>query len=167
MLKLNQTVMYGTTGVCTVDSIEDKKIGKVKRKYYVLKPMAQATSTVFVPADNELLLSKVRELITKENIKEMLQVLPSKESIWIDDDSERKQSFGDIVMSGDRMACLTLLKTLIVRQKELSEKGKRLHLADERVLREVQRLINDEFSFVLGIGVEDVQGRIVKTIENK
>ncbi len=155
MLKLNEAVMYGTTGVCTVVSVEEKKIGKEKRKYYVLKPNSVATSTVFVPADNDLLLSKARELITKDAINGMLAQLKTADSVWVRGDSERKQCFGETVMSGDRMECLKLLKTLIVHQKELSTVGKRLHLADERVLREVQRLLCDEFAFVLGLSVED------------
>ena len=160
MLKLNQTVMYGTTGVCTVINIEEKKIGREKREYYVLKPNSAATSTVFVPADNELLLAKARELISGAQIAKMFEELPKAESVWIDIDSERKKVFGDTVMSGDRFACLSLLKTLIVKQKQLSAVGKRLHLADERVLREVQRLICDEFSFVLGSTPDEVFAEI-------
>ncbi len=157
MLNLNDTVVYGTTGVCTVESIEDKKIGKVKRQYYVLKPMAQATSTVFVPADNDELLSKVRTLLSKSEVKEMLSRLSSEPNVWIDDDAERKLKFSQIVSSGNRRECLCMLKTLCNRQKELSEKGKRLHLADERIMREAQRLIFDEFSYVLEMDVNDVQ----------
>lgn len=167
MLKLHDTIMYGTTGVCTVESIENKKIGKVQRKYYVLKPKAQATSTVFLPADNTQLLSKVRCVITVEEINGMLKSLHEEPSIWIDDDNERKARFGEIVTSGDRKACLVMLKTLVDRQKELSEKGKRLHLADERVMREAQRLINDEFGYVLGMGVEDVKALIFERINVK
>ena len=164
MLKLNQTVLYGTTGVCTVVSIEEKKIGREKRNYYVLKPNSAATSTVYVPADNDLLLSKARELVSKENIAELFEELPKANSVWIDSDSERRKSFSDIVMSGDRKGCLSLLKTLIVKQKQLSAAGKRLHLADERVLREVQRLICDEFSYVLGIPTDEVLAKIQSLI---
>ena len=40
--------------------------------------------------------------------------------------------------------------------KELAEKGKRLHIADERALKEGQRLIHDEFSYVLNIEPDEV-----------
>ncbi len=157
MLKVNDIVLYGTTGVCTVDSIEDKKIGKVTRKYYVLKPKAQSSSTVFLPADNEQLLGKVREVVSVEDIKCMLGSMSSEPNIWIDDDGDRKTEFGNIVSSGDRKKCLVLLRTLHSRQKFLAEKGKRLHLADERIFKEAERLINDEFSYVLGISPEEVK----------
>ncbi len=157
MLNLHDTVMYGTTGVCTVERIEDKKIGKVLRKYYVLKPMAQATSTVFVPADNDGLLCKVRPVLTVSQIENMMNNLRSQPDCWVENDSERKLYFSQIISSGDRTACLVVLKTIYNRQKELSLKGKRLHIADERILREAQRLITDEFSYVLKMDAEQVQ----------
>lgn len=170
MLKLNDTVMYGTTGVCTVDSIEDKRIGKITRTYYVLKPKAQTSSTVFIPADNEALLSKVRRIISADEIKDMIHTLPQEPTIWVDDDNERRTKFSEIISSGDRKRCLILLRTLQIRQKELAEKGRRLHLADERALREVERLIHDEFSFVMGIAPNEVGSFInieIKPYETK
>ncbi len=165
MLNLNDTVMYGTTGVCTVERIEDKKIGKVKRKYYVLKPMAQATSTVFVPADNDGLLLKVRPVLTVLQTKEMIANLATYSDTWIENDAERKDAFNKIVSSGDRMEYLCMIKTLLNRQKQLSEKGKRLHIADERFLREATRLINDEFSYVLNMDIKEVEVLINNTIK--
>ncbi len=156
MLNLKDTVLYGTTGVCTVESIEEKKIGKVTRQYYVLKPVNQAASTVFVPADNENLLSKVRQLLSPEEIKSIIHSLPKEPDIWFNDDGERKVKYNEIIASGDRKACLKLIRTLHNRQKELSLSGKRLHIADEKALKEAQRLIHDEFACSLNIGIDEV-----------
>ena len=65
MLKLKDTVFYGTTGVCVVDCVEKKKIGNMKKDYYVLKPVSQSSSTVFIPTDNEKLLLKVTNTSSK------------------------------------------------------------------------------------------------------
>lgn len=156
MLKLNDTVMYGTTGVCTVENIEKKTIGKVTRTYYVLRPKAQTSSTVFLPADNEILLGKVRTVMTADEIIGIIRELPAEPNIWVDDDNERKLRYNEIITSGDRKRCLLMVRTLRSHQKELAEKGKRLHIADERALKEGQRLIHDEFSYVLNIEPEEV-----------
>ena len=156
MLKLNDTVMYGTTGVCTVENIEKKTIGKVTRTYYVLRPKAQTSSTVFLPADNEMLLGKVRTVMTADEIKCIIRQLPAEPNIWVDDDNERKLRYNEIITSGDRKRCLVMVRTLRSHQKELAEKGKRLHIADERALKEGQRLIHDEFSYVLNIAPDEV-----------
>lgn len=156
MLEINDTVLYGTTGVCTVSNIEEKKIGKVTRKYYVLKPVAQSSSTVFVPADNEALLSKMRDVLSAGEIKALIKSIKTAEDIWIDNEEERKLRFNEIVLSGDRLGCLLLIRALKTHQNELSEKGKRLHIADERIMKEAQRLISDEFSFVLKLPYEEI-----------
>ena len=159
-MNLNDLVLYGTTGVCTVASIENKKIGRVTRKYYVLKPISQSTATVFVPADNNELLSKVRRILTLDEINELLKLLLDKENIWYDNDNERKVKYSEIVSSGDRLSCLVLLRTLQFKQKELVGKGKRLHIVDERFLKEAQRLIYDEFSIVMKKPIDEVDSFI-------
>lgn len=161
MLKLNETVLYGTTGCCIVDRIEDKRLGKEIKKYYVLKPIAQSTSTVFVPLDNERLLSKIRRLLSADEISTMIKCVINEPDIWLENDNERKLKFGEIISSGDRKACLVLIRSLRNRQNELSQKGKRLHISDERAMKEAQRLISDEFAFVLGLKPEEV-GTLLK-----
>ncbi len=160
MLKLNEKVMYGTTGVCVVERIEEKKIGREFKSYYVLKPVSQSSATVFLPADNEKLLSRVRKVLSADEVKEMLNVLPSEPDVWVDNDAERRVRFSEIISSGDRKACLVLVRTLHNRQTELSSKGKRLHIADERALKEAQRLVHDEFSVALDIEPCEVEAFI-------
>lgn len=166
VLKLNEKVMYGTTGVCVVDSVEDKRIGKEIKKYYVLKPVSQSTSTVYIPADNHKLLEKVRKMLSVEEIKSILNSLNSEPDIWTDNDAERREKFSEIISSGDRKACLILLRTLHNRQNFLSGTGKRLHIADERALKEAQRLILDEFSVVLSISPNEVREYIKAELES-
>lgn len=156
MLELNETVMYGTTGVCTVEKIEEKKIGKITKSYYVLKPVANTASTVYVPTDNEKLLSKVRRVISKAEIDEILSAVSGESDIWPESDGERKLKFGEIIASGDRKACLVMLRTLYKHQNMLTKVGKRLHMADERAMKEARRLISDEFSVALGIDSDEV-----------
>ncbi len=156
MLKISETVMYGTTGVCMVERTEEKQIGRETKTYYVLKPVASNSSTVFVPTDNEKLLSKVRKLITAEEIDGILEKLSTEPDFWPENEGERKEKYSEIIASGDRKACLVVLRTLYNRQKILSRCGKRLHIADERAMKEARRLICDEFSFALGINADEV-----------
>lgn len=161
MLNLGEMVMYGTTGVCIVEKIEERKIGKEVKSYYVLKPVAQASATVFLPADNETLLLKAREVLTADEVKTIIGEVLNEPDIWVESDGERKLRFSEIISSGDRKEFLLLLRTLYNRQKFLSDKGKRLHLSDERFLKESQRLVFDEFSIALSIGLDDI-GMFIK-----
>ncbi len=165
MLKLNEMVMYGTTGVCIVEKIEERKIGRDIKSYYVLKPVAQASATVLLPADNEKLLSKAREVLTADEVMAIIGAVNKETDIWVESDGERKLKFGEIMSSGDRKAFLLLLRTLYNRQRFLSTKGKRLHLSDERFLKESQRLVYDEFSIALNISFEDIGAFIRKELK--
>ncbi|MBO5747247.1 MAG: CarD family transcriptional regulator [Clostridia bacterium] len=157
MLKLNEKVMYGTTGVCVVEKIEDKKIGREVKRYYVLKPVTQSSSTVFLPADNEKLLSKARDVLTKKQICGIVEELKLTDDVWVDSDNDRRLKFSEMISSGDCKVCMLLLRSLLNRQTELLEKGKRLHLADERALKETQRLTFDEIAEAFGVSLDEAE----------
>ena len=55
-----------------------------------------------------------------------------------------------------------MMRSLQNRQNVLSSNGKRLHIADERALKEAQRLVHDEFSVALDIKSDEI-GSYLKT----
>ncbi len=156
MLKFNQKVSYGTTGVCVVEGIEEKKIGREIKRYYVLKPVSQSTSTVFLPADNEKLLAKVRRVLTADEVNDIIKTSKEEPDIWPENDAERKITFNGIITSGDPKACLVMMRSLQNRQNVLSSNGKRLHIADERALKEARRLVHDEFAVALDMKTDEI-----------
>lgn len=155
-MELKEKVVYGTTGVCVVDSIEQKKIGRNIKQYYVLKPVAQSTSTVFLPVDNEELLAKAHRILSVDEIENIVASVIDEQDEWVDNDAQRRTRFSEIISSGDRKRLLLMMRTLYNRRAQLSLSGKRLHISDERAFNEVQRLIFDEFSVVLSITQDDV-----------
>lgn len=154
MFRINDTVMYGTVGVCRVESIDELSLGRDKNKYYVLKPISNGGATVYIPLDNEVLLAKARCLLTSEEIGELLGRDYVDE--WIDDSVARSQRYTDIIKSGDRARIISVMLTLVARRSNLSGTGKKLRISDERALRDCERIISDEFSYVLGIPPEKV-----------
>ena len=55
-------VNYGAYGVCQVEDIRPIRFGPdtPRREYYVLKPISQDGASIFVPADNQKLMSRMR-----------------------------------------------------------------------------------------------------------
>ena len=68
----NDMVVYGNNGICTVEDIRIMKFGKDEAVYYVLKPKASSAATLYVPQDKESLVSKMRKLLTREEIDNIL-----------------------------------------------------------------------------------------------
>ena len=61
MYSIGEVVLYGSNGVCEITEITTKKIGKDSIEYYVLKPVCSDSSTLFVPTQNEMLVSRRSE----------------------------------------------------------------------------------------------------------
>ena len=161
---VNDIVFYGTTGVCRVDGVDDVKLGRETKQYYVLTPVSQGGSTVFVPTDNEVLLSRVRKVLTKSEIQNIISNLPADAEVWSNNPAERVRIYAEVLKSGDRGQILLSVRTLLTHRRALSATGKKLHITDERALRDAQRLLIDEFSYVLGVEPNEAEEYILSNI---
>lgn len=161
MYSVGQTVLYGTNGVCSITDITTKRVGKVSMEYYVLKPICSNTSTLFVPTHNEKLVGKIRYVLTADEVNAILQSLPEYGE-WNDNKIQRAELFKSIIAGGD---CLELIRLIrLIHNHELVQiaKGKRLHIADERALKEAEKMVCDEVSTALQIDRDSVLELILK-----
>lgn len=167
MFQVNDMVLYGTNGVCKLVDIDVRDCGGRMVEYYILKPIYASNSTVFVPVNNEKLTSKMRYVLTKEEIDEKIRLIPESSPGWIDDERTRKERFKDIVSRADTFELIQLIKTLLEHQEAVMARGKKLHVADERMLQEAEKMICDEFSYVLGISKEEVTSYITDSMKTE
>lgn len=150
--KIGTYVMYGKTGVCLVKEMTTMAGGQ----YYVLSPVSDSRSLVYVPCGNADLLARMRPLLTREEIDLLLSDVDTVKLAWIDDRNERAMVYRTITGSGDRRELVRLLACLMRRKQERIAMGKRLSTMDENFLQECVRLIQEEFSMVLGITQREV-----------
>lgn len=160
MFSVGQTVLYGTNGVCTIDDITTKSVGKTKIEYYVLKPVCSNTSTLFVPTANEKLVAKIRYILSADEINALLADTQDCDE-WIDNKLERNEKFKAIISEGNSAKLIRLIRLIHIHEQEQTAKGKRLHLSDERFLKEAEKMICEEFSMVLKIDRDEVIARIL------
>lgn len=165
MLQIGKTVLYGTEGVCTVAEICKMKVGGKREEYYVLKPVHRPNATVFVPANNEMLMAKVHPVLSREEIDALIDSVSGEEFLWIEDHNERKTEFQKILVGGDRRELLAMIRCLYLRRQQLYENGKRLRSNDDQILRDAEKLLNDEFSLILNIAPHEVAEYIRSRIE--
>ena len=165
MFQVNDMVLYGTNGVCRVVDIDERDCGGRMVEYYILKPIYASNSTVFVPVNNEKLTSKMRYVLTKEEIDAKIRAIPEVQEEWMDDGRARKEHFKDMVSRADTFELIQLIKMLIEHREKVVARGKKLHVADERMLQEAEKMICDEFSYVLGIPKEEVPSYITNSMK--
>ena len=165
MFSAGEHVVYGTHGVCCISELTKMPFGADLREYYVLSPIGDPRSKIFVPVDNENLTSQMRSVLTKPQIDELLASVVPGSLDWIESDSERKEYCTSTIKSGDRYEIIRMIDMLYLHQEEMKSQKKHFHVTDERFLREGEKLLHDEFAFVLGISRADVVSYISERIE--
>lgn len=165
MFQANDTILYGAQGVCQVEGITKRDFGGSAMEYYVLKPISNANSVIYVPVQNDALTAKMRRVLAPDEIRAIIRSMPQEESLWIEDENERKTAYRDILAHGDRRELIRLIKALYLHQQEIQKKGKRLHSSDDRFLKDAEKMLYDEFALVLHIKPEQVLPFILDQIE--
>lgn len=166
MFEVNDTIMYGTQGICKIVDITEKDFMGTKKEYYVLKPINDEGATLFAPMNNEKIESKMRRILSEEEIYELIETMPYEEGKWIHNENERKEQYKKIIASGDRTELIRMIKALYFHKKEREADGKHLYLSDERFFKEAERILYDEFQYVLKIRREELMEFIFNRIEN-
>lgn len=158
MRSIGEKVVYGSYGVMEIVDIREEKVMDLLRKYYVLEPVGRGSdSQTFIPVDNESLVSQMHPLLTKNEIIEILGAAGNMPPLkWIADNRQRSEQFKAIIESGDRAAMLTMIGSIHKTGERRNEEGKKNYLADENAMHKAEKILNTEFSIVLGIPEEDV-----------
>ncbi|MBO4872855.1 MAG: CarD family transcriptional regulator [Lachnospiraceae bacterium] len=167
MLAVNDTVHYGMDGVCRVTDIVSRKVDGRVRRFYELHPYFRKNIVVFLPVDNDQLLSRVRPVLDKKEILSAIHGINEAECIWIDQENARRETYQLILRSGDHKQLVRLIKTLTERRSSLNEDGKKMRSADSACLKEAERLLHEEFAFVLGIEPDAVPAFIRKNLSEE
>lgn len=164
MFQCGEYVMYSIHGACRIIAVEQRRIDKKTMDFYVLTPIDQPRSAFYVPTNNEAALSKMRAVLTADELHALISRLKKADVPWISDESKRRSLYKDLMSSGDRDALMGMLISTY-KQRELMEKsGKRIHSCDENFIRDAKKLIDSEFSLVLQIPVQNVETYIVQAL---
>lgn len=164
LLKINDIVLYGAEGVCKIKDITRENFGEGIMEYYVLQPIYKDSLTIFVHTGNDHLISKMRRVLSREEIEKIILTMPEEELLSIEDESAREIKYQEIINSGDRRAVVKLIKTIYLRQKNRKEQKKKPYAIDERFLKEAEKLLYDEFALVLNVKPNQVLPLIIKQI---
>ena len=154
MYKIGDMVMYKKVGVCKIEDIRPEKFNKEPKLYYVLKPEWEEGSTIYCPADAAE--AKMRGLLSQQEVFSLIRIMPETQTEWIENSQIRQDRFLDILKNGDHQELVKLIKTLYVHQLQREKDGKRLYLADKKIMQEAETLLYGEFAHVLKIRQDEV-----------
>ncbi len=149
MYQIGDRVIYGMHGVCRVVELEDRIIDRKKCTYLALEPEGQAGSKYLVPTHNAVAMGKLKKLLTAPELEALLQSDQVRRSGWIGDENQRKQTYREMITSGDRASLMQMVHSLYVHKAEQTAAGKKFHLCDENFLRDAEKLLCSEIATVL------------------
>ena len=160
MYSVNEKIHYGGSGVCVIQEIATMRFGRTRDKSYVLQPVSQNSAVIYVPVENEALVSKMRPVLSREEVDRLIDGMPEIPTAWEEDPQARKARFDALLRSNECRSLIILIKTLHAQKKRRQADGKALHVSDETFLREAQRLLYDEFAGALEIQPTQVHAYI-------
>ncbi len=167
MYQAGQQVVYSAHGVCSILGIEDRTVDRKKISYYVLQPIEQLDSRYYVPTHNENALAKMRPLMDKQSLLELLSSGDLCTDNWIPDENHRKQYYRQLISSLDIQAMIRMIHTLRHQKQQLMQAGRKFHQCDDNFLRDAQRLIQKELVLVLGIRADEVEDYMENLMNQK
>lgn len=165
MFAVNDYVFYVSTGVC---KIIDTSISKLKglegQACFVLQPIADPGSRLFVPMAHDDQFDNMRPLLTKGEVHRMIEEMPTTESIWVANERDRSSGYFARIRSCDCREWVKVIRTLYLEKVRKKASGKTLTTTDSRIMAAAEKLLNEEFAFVLGIDPKDVPAYIRERI---
>ena len=148
-------VVHVREGVCRIVSIENKIMtGDEPMEYYLLSPVYDPSSRIYVPTEKGDAF--LRDPLTKEEIHELIHMIPDINLEWISDEKTRQRELREDLKSGSHKTLLGIITSLYKKKEEISGTGKKFHTSDEHVLNEAARQIHREFGYVLGMEPDEV-----------
>ncbi len=156
MYKIGELFVYGVNGTCKIADIKTQNFSKNEKTYYILVPVFDLKETIFVPADNEKLVSKMKRILSPAEMNRLIKTIPEKETIWIENVNLRREEYKKIISRANRDELISLIKTLSERREELKQTGKNLSVCDEKLLKRAQGILHSEIAAVLQIPLNDV-----------
>ncbi len=160
MLTEGSMVYYGLNGVCCVIGTVEEKFDGTLSRYYELHPYFRKSEVIYLPENNETLLARLRPLLSREDIARILEDCPQAKCPWVEPEPVRRDAFKAILRSGDQLEIIRLIRTLYERKRQLTACGKKLRTSDTAFLKDAERLLNEEFAYVLEIPPAEVPAYI-------
>lgn len=97
---IGDAVRYGANGICVVSDKIRRKFSGVNESYFVLSPVGERGSKIYVPEANSALISRIAPVPERENIADALDHPERVSEVWVNDESERNGKFREMLNSG-------------------------------------------------------------------
>ena len=165
MFEVGEYVVFGTDGVCTVESIGSLDIEGVSKDklYYTLAPVGKVgNNRIFAPVESKRVV--MRRVISADEAKDLIGRMTELEPLEVPDEKKREETYKAVLQSCDCVRIVQLIKEIYGRKQARYAAGKKLPSVDERYFNMAENSLYSELSFPLGIRKDEVRDYITDAV---
>ena len=154
MFEVGDMIVYGRTGVCRVEGIEENN----GQKYYALRPMYQSCS-ILTPVEGKVFM---RPVISRAEAEALIDTMPHLEAQPCEGKALREltEHYQSFIDSHDCKTLATMTKSIYTKKRLAEREKRKFGAVDERFMKEGEALLFGELAVALEIPMEEVRGYI-------
>ena len=159
MFQAGDLLVYGSTGVCRVLSIDrrQERVGSIRqeRLYYQLKPIYQG-GLIYTPVDNDKV--SMRPIISRQEAEDLISEIPTLHPAACRASTTQAltQQYQASLRQHDCRSLVELAMSIHAKRRQAESQNRRLGMVDERYLKQAEQLLFGELAAALEIPYEAV-----------
>ncbi|MDR0886241.1 MAG: CarD family transcriptional regulator [Clostridiales Family XIII bacterium] len=161
MYEIGDMVIYGTTGVCTIEDIKEMKppLGGDPKLSYVLKPVYNSCM-IYAPIEGGNVA--IRDVISKDEAIKLIDSFATLESEAMTAETTHAlaSQYKEKIFSNSCEELIELTMSIYTKKK-----GGKHGATDKRFMKQAEELLYGEFAIALGIGKKEVPNYIQERIK--
>lgn len=165
MYNTGDFVIYGIHGVCRIMGTEKQLVNRKRSEFLVLEPLVQSGSKYYVPIENPAAMGKLRPVLSKDELTQLLDSAAVREDCWISDEGHRKQAYRELIVSADRLRLMQMVSSLYRYRGAQEAAGRKFHQCDDNFLRDAEKLLSSEISLVMDLPADEARELLRKHLK--
>lgn len=165
MFQKDDYIICGNNGICQVQDITTLSLPGIdkNKKYYLLKPVYQPASTVYIPVDTAD--STIRKALTRQEAEELIASIPDIPLIPLADEKTLEKTYKTYMHLSSCEGWIKLIKTIYLRKEKRIMKGYKVTAVDSRYFKQAEDFLYGELAISLDIPKEEVKNYITDYLD--
>lgn len=167
MFGIGEYVVCGNKGVCVVEDVAKLDISGVdkERKYYILKPLYMAGSTVYVPVDSAE--KSMRRVLKRDEAQKLIKEIPDIPLLVITNEKLSEQMYRECIKTNECEDLIKLIKTIYLRKQKRIQAGRKVTAVDAKYFHIAEDSLYGELAVALEMPKDEVEGYIAKEMNRE
>ena len=157
MFEVDDKVVYGVVGVCTVSAIDTPPIKGVTGDYYFLQPFFDNRGLIYSPIDNKVPMRRILSKDECDNLRNKAKKCKNDKTL-----NEKLPSgkYDECIKSQDALKLLHLIRFLYNIKNERAKELRKMKSVDNRFLTTARKLLYGEMAVAMECDVSDISAEM-------